>query len=267
MTYISGYNIKPFQIQPDGEVYFTDGTNNEIRANQNQCDAYGYTYDPNTGTCKAFEFNSQMPTSIQNLDNKIHGPGNVTGNGVNNTHINGTNNIVEGFSDNGFISGRDNKIEFGVNNATVVGRAGTAIREGEFVVGSNAGQTSSFSLNGQSTDASATSLFVDGDTSVTTIAREADFPYFFTINVFAFRTGGSSGSGATGDRAFIKIEGMVVDVTITQVTTTIVNLGTTAGWTASCAIVGTDLLLKVVGAAAMTIQWQANATFTKMIGT
>ena len=265
MTYISGYNIKPFSIEPDGEVLFTDGTNNSIRANQAQCEAYGYTYNASSGTCRVFNFSTQMGVDIQNIDNKIHGPGNITGTGVNNTSINGSNNIVEGFSNNGFISGRDNKIASGVNNASVVGRSGTAIREGEFVVGSNAGQTSSFGLNNRTTNATPTSLYVDGDSSVTTIAREDDVAYFFTIDVFAYRTGGASGSGAAGDRAFIKIQGMIVDVTITQTSSAIVGLGTTVGWSASCIMDGTNMKLQVTGVAAMNIKWQANATFTKMV--
>ena len=134
MDYLKGYTIKPYTVEPNGEVLFTDGTNNDIRANQLQCEAYGYAYNPKQGTCQAFDYNAKMPTVMQNLDNKIYGPGNITGSGVNNTIINGTNNIVEGFSNNGFISGRDNKINLGVNNASVVGVSGTAIREGEFVM-------------------------------------------------------------------------------------------------------------------------------------
>jgi hypothetical protein len=267
MDYLKGYTIKPYTVEPNGEVIFTDGTNNDIRANQTQCQAYGFTYDPNSGTCKAFDFNLQMNTNFQNIDNKIYGPGNITGTGVNNTIINGTNNIVEGNSNNGFISGRNNKIDSGVDNATVVGVSGTAIRQGEFVVGSNAGQTSSFALNGTTTDATATALFVDGDSSVTTIARENDFPYFFTIDAFGFRTGGASGSGAVGDATFIKIEGFISDVTLTQTTATVVNKGTSATWRCAPALSGSNLQLKATGQASMDITWQANATFTKMIGT
>ena len=267
MNYINGYTIKPYQVEPTGEVLFTDGTNNSIRANQQQCEAYGYTYDPVSSTCRLFQPNSRLGFAMNNFDNKIHGPGNIIGTGVTNTIINGSNNEAEGFNNNGFISGADNTIATGVKNATVVGSGGIAIREGEFVVGSNAGQTSSFALNGTTTDATSTALFVDGDTSVTTIARENDIVYFYTIDVFGYRTGGSSGSGAVKDSIFIKVEGMVDDTSVTQVSNTVANKGTTAGWSASCSVSSDNLQLKVVGAAAMNIQWQANAIFTKMIGT
>ena len=267
MNYLTGYTIKPFRITALGIVIFTDGTNNDIRANQQQCQAYGYTYDSATGTCRSFTPSANFQRNLNNIDNKINGAQNVIGTGGKNIHINGTNNTAEGFNNNCFISGNGNTIANGVTDATVVGSEGIAMIDGEFVVGSPAGQTSIFALNGTTTDATSTSLFVNGDATVTVIPRELDTPYFFTIDVFAFRTGGASGSGAVGDRAFLKVQGMVVDSTVTQGTTTIVALGTTVGWTAACAVASDDLYLKVTGIASMTILWQSKAEFTKMIGT
>ena len=266
MQYLTGYTIKPYVTQPDGEVMFTDGTNNEIRANQVQCEAYGYTYDPVTGTCRAFQYNTRLNRDISNIDNKINGPRNTTQLGSNLIQINGTNNTTEGFNNNCFISGRDNTIANGVSNATVVGSEGIAIRDGEFVVGSPAGQTSTFTLAGTTTDNIATALFVNGDTAVTAIPREADAVYYFTINVYAFRTGGASGSGSVGDRAFIQLHGMVLATTLTKAGTTLLTLGTTLGWTADCVIAGSDLFLKVTGDAGMDILWEAKAEFSKMVG-
>tara|TARA_R110001599_G_scaffold1090_1_gene5232 strand:+ start:7147 stop:7944 length:798 start_codon:yes stop_codon:yes gene_type:complete len=263
MNYLTGYTIKPYEITGTGEVLFTDGTNNSIRANQVQCGAYGYTYDPATGTCRSFTYNTDLIKTFWNTSNKLNGVQNTTQIGTTNAQINGTNNATLGSNDNCFISGSDNTIANGISNATVVGSNGLASRDGEFVVGSNAGENSTFTLNGTTTDATATSLFVDGDTAVTTIAREADKVYYFTIDVFAYRTGGS-GSGSVGDRAFLKVNGMVSDTTITQTTGSIVGLGTTVGWTAACAISGTDLLLKVTGKAAMNITWQSTARFNKL---
>ena len=58
MEYLKGYTIKPSEITGTGEVLFTDGRNSNLRANQLQCGAYGYTYDVATGTCNAFVFNN-----------------------------------------------------------------------------------------------------------------------------------------------------------------------------------------------------------------
>ena len=39
MEYLKGYTIKPYTVEPNGEVLFSDGTNNDIRANQLQSEA------------------------------------------------------------------------------------------------------------------------------------------------------------------------------------------------------------------------------------
>ena len=53
MNFKKGYKIKPQQILFNGRVVFTDGTN-EVVPNQKACEAYGYTYDRNTGSCVAY---------------------------------------------------------------------------------------------------------------------------------------------------------------------------------------------------------------------
>jgi hypothetical protein len=266
MDYLTGYSIKPYITNPNGEVMFTDGTNNDIRANQVQCQAYGYTYDRASGTCRAFQYNTRLNRDISNINNKINGPGNKTELGSNLVHINGTNNTTKGFNNNCFISGRDNEIANGVSNATVVGSGGKAIRDGEFLIGSPAGQTSTFTLSRTTTDATSTALFVNGDNAVTIIPREDDAAYYFTINIFAFRTGGASGSGAVGDRKFLQIHGMVLATTITQSIKTLAALGTTLGWTAHCTTSDGYLYLTVEGTASMNILWEAKAEFSKLVG-
>jgi len=59
IPYISGFPIKPSEIGDTGIVIFTDGTNTVI-PNQKQCEAYGYTYDKTTGTCKAFTYSQKF---------------------------------------------------------------------------------------------------------------------------------------------------------------------------------------------------------------
>ena len=266
MEYLKGYTIKPYEVTGTGEVLFTDGTNNDIRANQVQCGAYGYTYDPATGTCRSFTYNTNLISTLRNTSNKINGPGNTTQIGSNNIQINGENNAAEGDNTNCFISGGDNTIANGVNNVTVVGSSGTATRDGEFVVGSPAGQNSRFFLSGRTVDGDATALFVNGiPTGVTVIATEADTHYSFTIDIFAVRTGGSAGAGAVGDRALFKLQGMVINTVVTESISTIVSVGTITDWDASCVVSSDDLYLEATGVEDMNISWQANARFTKII--
>jgi hypothetical protein len=264
MEYLTGYTIKPFRTTAVGVVIFTDGTNNYIRANQQQCQAYGYTYDRATGTCRAFRPNTNFQRNINNINNKINGAKNTIGTGGKNVHINGTNNFSQGLNNNCFINGNANTIANGVSNAVVVGNNGTAIRDGEFVVGSTNTNNSTFFLTGRTTDAVSTSLFVDGNTDVETIEREENTVYSFVIDIIGYRTGGASGSGAIGDRKFLKVEGIVVGTDITQATTSIASFGTVVGWTAVTGMVGEAWKVKVTGATGMVISWQATAHTNKM---
>ena len=264
MEYLKGYTVKPDRVTSLGEVLFTDGTNKNLMTNQITCEAYGYTYDRDSGTCTAFRYTTQLERNISNINNKFNGTGNSTELGSNNIQMNGRNNTTKGFNNNCFISGSDNEIANGVSDATVLGSNGTAIRAGEFVISSGGGQSSTVFLSGSTTDASATALFVSGDAAVTTIARLADTIYIYTIDIIAHRTGGASGSGAAGDRAFFKVQGIVRNNVADEGTTTIAANGTVVGWTSATAYVGDDMKLKVTGAVGMNIDWQATANFQEL---
>jgi len=269
MEYLSGYTVKPGRVTETGEVLFTDGTN-EVLANQLQCEAYGYTYNNASGTCSAYRINTNLPRNVSNINNRINGARNTTELGTNNVQINGTLNTTKGFNNNCFINGSNNEIANGVNNATVLGSHGEALRDGEFVVssGDGIGQTSIFFLNGTTTDATLTKLFVNGNTAVTTIARNTDSVYYYTIDVHAYRTGGASGSGAVDDRAFWTIRGMVRGNIFNETLTANTTLGTVVGWTSATKYVvvsGVDeMYLTVTGVAAMNITWTATANFYEM---
>ena len=266
MEYLTGYTVKPYSTTPLGEVTFTDGTNTYLRTNQQTCEAYGYTYDEASGTCMAFRYNTNLERNISNENNKNNGAGNTNELGVNTIQVNGTLNTTKGFNNNCFINGSNNEIANGVDNATVLGSNGEALRDGEFVVSSGDGiaQTSTFFLNGTTTDTTSTPLFVNGDTDVTTIARNNDFVYIYTIDIIAYRTGGSSGSGAAGDRAFFKLQGIVENNVADETITTIAARGTVVGWSGATAYVGDDMQLKVTGVASMNITWSAKASFQEL---
>ena len=265
IPYITGFPVKPSAVSILGVVTFTDGTN-DITPNQLQCEAYGYTYDKATGTCSAFRFNTNLNKNISNTKNTIRGSQNTTETGTNNTLIMGENNTVRSLSRNNLIVGSNNEIAYGINNAIVLGSNGKAIRDGEFVIGSadEIGQTSIFSLNGTTEDATSTALFINGDTAVTIIARESDTVYYYTIDIHTYREGGASGSGSAGDRAFFTLRGMVNGTNADEVLTTNASRGTVAGWTVATAYVGSDMLLKVIGAASMDLKWTATAKFNAM---
>ena len=269
--YLTGYFVKPISIDPIGEVTFTDGTN-EFPPNQQQCEAYGYKYDIATGTCRAFTYTSNIPTNVINENNNIQGSQNTTETGTNNTYIMGESNTVRGFSRNNIIIGNHNEISADVNNAAVFGTFGIAERSGEVVIGgggfTGAGkgyaQSSVITLTGTTTDESATSLFVNGDTSVTTIARGSGSVFTsFEAKVIGVRTGGTA-AGSVDDRIFLTTSGIAYETTANESTPVIVSTGTVTGWTANAAFSGSNMLFQVTGAADMNISWSCTLHLYEM---
>ena len=216
MSYLKGYTIKPYQTTKGGEVIFTDGTNTDIRANQVQCEAYGYTYDRASGTCNSFRHNTNLNRAIRNINNKINGARNITELGTNTVQINGSNNITKGFNNNCFINGNANTIENGVSNATVVGVGGKANREGEFVVGGGNNtigltetnrKVSTINLSGTTSDNTPTSLTVNGMGGSNFININKNSIVGFEIYITRFETGGSAGTA--GNYSYRNIKGVV----------------------------------------------------------
>ena len=272
MEYLTGYTIKPYSTTPLGEVTFTDGTNTYLRTNQQTCEAYGYTYDIASGTCMAFRYNANLERNISNENNKNNGAGNTNQLGANTIQVNGTLNTTKGFNNNCFINGSNNEIANGIDNATVLGNFGLAERDGEVVIGgggfSGAGkgyaQSSTLTLTGVTTDATATSLFVNGDTGTIIIARSSASLYSgFEANVVGVRTGGSAG-GSANDRIFLRATGIVFVKVANQSVATLGSFGTVTGWTTAIDFVGDYMVLKVTGAANMDISWTATMNFYEM---
>jgi hypothetical protein len=266
MEYLRGYTLKPDAISPTGEVRFTDGTNTDLMVNQQTCEAYGYTYNNASATCSAFKLNTLLEANINNVNNKFNGAGNTTELGANTIQVNGTLNTLKGFNNNCLINGAANEIANGVDNATVLGSKGIARIDCEFVTSSSdgVGQESTFFLSGTTTGVTATALFLNGDTTKTIIPRIGDTLYGYTIDVFSYRTGGTSGTGAVGDRGFFKVQGLVVNAGNNESVTSVAAKGVVVGMGASTSVVGADMSIKVVGLANMDISWGAVAKFYQM---
>ena len=266
MEYKKGFSVKPIAISSTGIVQFTDGTNG-ITPNQVQCEAYGYYYNTDSGTCTAYPLKPSLDVNGNNINNFIKGKNNSTQKGVNNTIIMGENNIVKGSSRNNLLIGDNNEISNNVNNATVLGNYGIAERDGEVVFGGGAfngvgkgyGQSSVVSLSGTTTDATQTNLKVNNSSSNTIIARSSTSSFQgFEANVLGVRTGGSAASGAVNDRVFFRVTGLVFLKAVDQSSTDLGKFGTTGGWASEVVFSGTnDMQLSVTGAANMNISWSA----------
>ena len=271
LTYLTGFFVKPTIVTEGGEVIFTDGIN-EVRPNQQQCEAYGYTYDRASGSCRAYTWSIALGKNTSNESNSIQGSGNTTELGTINTYIMGERNTVKGLSRNNIIIGDNNEIANSVNNAAVFGNFGIAERSGEVVIGgggfSGAGkgyaQSSVITLTGTTTNASATSLFVNGDTSVTTIARGTGSVYTgFDVSLLGVRTGGTAG-GSEGDRIFLKRTGIIFEAVSNESSATIDEFGTVTGWTGAIAFSGANMVFQVTGAANMNISWSCTLNLYEM---
>jgi hypothetical protein len=267
MDYKKGFSVKPKDTNNLGYVTFTDGTN-DLMPNQLQCEAYGYTYDTATGTCKAFNNSTILQPNFDNESNLIKGQQNTTTTGTRNTLIMGESNIVNGYSRNNIIIGSNNEVASGVNNTTVLGSYGLAQRDGEIVIGGGAfegagagyGQSSTMSLSGTTTDATQTNLFINNSSTNTIIARGSTSSFQgFEVNVIGVRTGGSAGAGAVNDRIYLNATGMVYLKDLQGGTArTQGAYGTTTGWTSVVAFSGTnDMHVSVTGVVDMNISWSA----------
>ncbi|HAT65705.1 MAG TPA: hypothetical protein DCS66_14105 [Flavobacteriaceae bacterium] len=220
MEYLRGYTIKPHQVTPIGEVLFTDGTNTGLMANQQTCQAYGYTYDKATGTCRSFRFNTNLNRNINNINNKNNGSGNTNELGANTIQVNGTLNTTKGFNNNCFINGSNNEIANGVDNATVLGVGGKANRDGSLVIGGGAEiidasdtttncsrKVSTVNLAGTTTDNTATKLTVNGLGGTNYINVNENSIVGFEIYITRLEVGGTSGT--LGNYSYRNIKGVV----------------------------------------------------------
>ena len=260
--FLNGYSVKPASVDGLGIVTFTDGTN-EVTPNQQQCEAYGYTYNKDTGTCRAFTYSTTLQNSLISEGNIIKGQDNIVMMGTGNTHIVGETNLVNGDSRNNIIVGSNNEIANGVNNAVVFGNYGLAQRPGEVVIGGGGfsgtgkgyAQSSYITLTGTTTNATPTSLFVNGDSATTIIARNGNLFTGFEANTVGIRTGGTNPSGAVNDRILIRSTGLVYGTSVNQSRTTLGSFGTVGTFIANIAFSGSDMLFQVTGATNMNISW------------
>lgn len=222
IPYITGFTVKPKEITEIGNVIFTDGTDN-VTPNQRECEAYGYTYDRNTGTCRTFSFNTKLNRSVNNINNTLKGSQNTAETGTNNNLILGESNTIRSISRNNLVVGSQNEISNNINNTTILGVNGKANRQSEFVIGGGLNQIdgetgeitySTYSdrqmsiveLAGTTTDNTATNLTVNGDgTNYINIRNNSIVGY--EIYLTRFELGGTAGTA--GNFSYRNMKGVV----------------------------------------------------------
>ena len=272
IPFLSDYPVKPNSINGLGIVTFTDGTN-DITPNQQQCEAYGYTYDESTGTCKAFMYNSNIERNIANVNNNVQGSRNVTETGTNNTYIMGESNTVKGLSRNNIIIGSNNEIANGINNSSVYGTKGEVTATNSIVLGGNAPtdnlaerQSIQLMYGVQTTAGSTVDSYLNNITDNYFTIPENTAMYFHA-DVLAVRVGGT-GTGNAGDFLSWVERGVVINksgtLSIERERDTIVGSGNHTNWRPTATFNGTDFIIEVRGAIDTTIEWASNITFTQI---
>ena len=269
MDYKRGFNIKPKEITGIGEVIFTDGTN-DVVPNQLSCEAYGYTYNADTGTCVAFEYSTQVQGFFNNVTNNRLGSNNTTEKATNNTLINGTNNLTKGNNNNCLVNGRQHELGNGLNNSAILsGTLGQALNQGEVVISGGGfneelamSQMSFIQQSGNTTDATQTALLVQY-LPLTYIQKVKNSVIGFEANVIGVNTG--IGEGSAGQYGYVQVTGAVVFTnglasTYHQTTTHIVTSGHSGMHiTAEMKdVTATSFGIAVTGLAETYIQWTAS---------
>ena len=272
IPFLTGFTVKPSFITPLGDVTFTDGTN-QVTPNQLQCEAYGYKYNKETGSCSTFRFNTNLNTAFANESNKTFGSNNITQTGTNNTLLMGENNIVNSFSRNSIITGNKNQISTLVNNANVSGTLGEATADNSIVLGGNNGsdaigerQSIQLLYGLQTTDGVNTISFLNNTTDSLFAIPDNTIMYFHA-DVVAVRVGGTA-AGNVGDYASFVERGVIINesgtVTINRERDSIKSNGTVTGWQPTGIVSGTSFAMRVKGATDMTVEWCSNITFTQI---
>ena len=268
MDFTKGHKIKPKETLINGEVIFTDGTN-DVSPNQLSCEAYGYEWGAKSQKCFAYRHNSKIHTSFSNTTNQLQGAENNIERGTGTTIINGNKNTVKGNNKNNLISGESNQVNASIDNAVVFGKYGQAIRQAEVVIGGGLGlglaQSSTVQLSGTTTDTTPTHLKIHG-LSAAYIQLQNNSILSFEAKVIGMVSGGSAGT--VGHYIYQEIVGVArtdnaYDIEFSQDTATIASDGTTGSAVMNTATTQNISVVVTAGAENINIEWFASVQLTE----
>tara|TARA_B110000046_G_scaffold232_1_gene327 strand:- start:6056 stop:6925 length:870 start_codon:yes stop_codon:yes gene_type:complete len=281
IPFISGLNVRPSSVLESGIVNFEtqiqEGDEKvfvEIKPNQLQCEAYGYTYNKATGTCSIFIHNIDVATTFDNINNNTQGPRNNVANGVDNTYVMGEENTLESLTKNNIVIGSNNTIKSYVENSSIQGTLGEATATNSIVLGGNAttdtlGERQSIQVlyGYQSVDGSNNSSYLNNTTD-SLFAIPDNTVMYFHGDVIAVRVGGTHATGSVGDFASWVERGVIINksgvLSISRERDTIKSSGTVTNWQPTGIVNGTNFAMRVRGHTDMTIEWCSNITFTQI---
>ena len=219
---LNGYTLRPENIAPSGQVFFTDGTNSDLLANKQTCEAYGFKYDEALGVCMAFNFNTDLIKTFDTQSVKQTGTRNTIREKVQNTIVTGTQNLVRGYNSNVSVLGSEHTVERDFNNSNILGGSrGTVSRQSEIVLGggkraisdstnavtfNSKRKTSTLELSCVTIDNTATNMSIQGD-GESFINVENNSIIGYDIYITRLELGGTSGTA--GNYSYRNIRGAV----------------------------------------------------------
>ena len=219
---LNGYTLRPENIAPSGQVFFTDGTNSDLLANKQTCEAYGFKYDEALGVCMAFNFNTDLIKTFDTQSVKQTGTRNTIREKVQNTIVTGTQNLVRGYNSNVSVLGSEHTVERDFNNSNILGGSrGTVSRQSEIVLGggkraisdstnavtfNSKRKTSTLELSCVTIDYTATNMAIQGD-GESFINVENNSIIGYDIYITRLELGGTSGTA--GNYSYRNIRGAV----------------------------------------------------------
>ena len=219
---LNGYTLRPENIAPSGQVFFTDGTNSDLLANKQTCEAYGFKYDEALGVCMAFNFNTDLLKSFDTQSVKQTGTRNTIREKVQNTIVTGTQNLIKGYNSNVSVLGSEHTVEKDFNNSNILGGSrGTVSRQSEIVLGggkraisdstnavtfNSKRKTSTLELSCVTIDNTATNMTIQGD-GESFINVENNSIIGYDIYITRLELGGTSGTA--GNYSYRNIRGAV----------------------------------------------------------
>ena len=273
MEFRNGYTIKPKEVLRSGQVVFTDGTN-DATPNQAACEAYGYTYDTSTGTCRAYTYSMGTERAISNETNFIKGTRNLTESSTTNTMVMGQGNITKGNNRSNIIVGSSNEIENGVNNVTVFGTKGNVTTDNSIVLGGNQGadilgerQAIHLMYGTQTTQGAEVDSYLN-NLSGSYFQPPANSIFYFHADVIAVRVAGSAGEGAVGDYASWVERGVLINqsgtLRINREKDPIKSNGVVTDWRPRSDVSGSNFIIHVRGETDTTIEWNCYVRMTQI---
>ena len=219
---LNGYTLRPENIAPSGQVFFTDGTNSDLLANKQTCEAYGFKYDEALGVCMAFNFNTDLIKTFDTQSVKQTGTRNTIREKVQNTIVTGTQNLVRGYNSNVSVLGSEHTVERDFNNSNILGGSrGTVSRQSEIVLGGGkraiSDSTNAVTFNSRRKTSTLELSCVTIDNTVTNMTIQGDGESFinvennsiigYDIYITRLELGGSSGTA--GNYSYRNIRGAV----------------------------------------------------------